>query len=90
MNWFAGYRAVFLASERDALTAAGLQDLSGASGRFVGHQVETRVGYFIAPGNLSMEIGAAYLMKGRFLKDAPNSLDRKDTVYVYSHLTWVF
>jgi hypothetical protein len=90
LNGFVGYRAVYLASGRDALTAAGLQDPSGESGHFAGHQLETRVRYEIAPDNVELEVGAAWLLKGRFLKTAPDAPDPSDTVYFYAQVAVAF
>ncbi|MDN5849734.1 MAG: alginate export family protein, partial [Nitrococcus sp.] len=84
LDAFVGYRAVWLASDRDALPSAGVRDPSGGSGAFVGHQVEARVRATILPENLDLELGGAYLIDGRFLKDAPNAAGNGNTAYFYS------
>ncbi|MDN5870588.1 MAG: alginate export family protein [Nitrococcus sp.] len=84
LDAFVGYRAVWLASDRDALPSAGVQDPTGRSGSFVGHQVEARVRADILPGNLRLELGGAYLFDGEFLKDAPNAPHNGNTAYLYS------
>lgn len=86
---FVGYRAFWLAEKRDGLTAAGLRDISGNSGRFVGQQLEARWQLNVA-AQWQVELGGAYLMKGEFLKDAPNAPDTGDTIYVYSQIVYRF
>jgi len=86
---FIGYRAFWLAEKRDGLTATGLRDLSGISGDFAGQQLETRW-RFALRDDWQMELGAAYLMKGEFLHDAPNAPDTGDTAYVYSAVNYQF
>ena len=78
-----GYRAVWLASDRDQYTTARLQDPTGQSGSFVGHQIEAQVQYSVRPGNLVLELGGACLLHGRFLENAPNAPDEGDTTYIY-------
>lgn len=90
LDGFISYRAVFLASERDALTTAGVQDASGASGSFAGNQIEARIRYDLVPGNIKLEGGAAYLIDGKFLKNAPNAARDGDTAYFYSQVTFSF
>jgi hypothetical protein len=85
-----GYRAVWLASDRDQYTTARLQDRSGNSGDFVGHQLEAQVQYSVLPGNLVLEFGAAYLAHGRFLEDAPNAPNEGDTTYLYASAMAIF
>ena len=79
-----GYRAAWLASDRDQYTAGRLQDPSGASGSFVGHQIEAQLQYNVRPGNLMLEIGGARLFHGEFLEDAPNAPAEGDTTYIYA------
>lgn len=80
-----GYRAFWLASARDAWTTAGLQDPTGASGRFIGHQLELRARYDLVPKNLRLEVGAAYLARGEFAESAPGGSDQAST-YLYSQI----
>lgn len=87
---FIGYRAVWLASDRDMLTKAGVRDPSGATGSFAGHQIEARVRTDILPGNLRLELGGAYLFEGEFLKKAPNAARDGDTAYFYTQATLSF
>lgn len=90
LDGFIGYRAVWLASDQDALPNAGVQDPSGASGSFVGHQIEARVRADLIPENLCLELGGAYLVDGDFLQNAPNATRGGDTAYFYSQATLSF
>lgn len=85
-----GHRAAFLAAGRDALTTAGVRDASGASGNRIGHQFEGSARWDILPGNLQLELGAAYLAKGRFLREAPNASPDGDSFYGYSSMMLTF
>jgi len=87
---FIGYRAVWLASNRDALTSGSVRDATGASGGFVGHQVEARLQYDILPGNVRLEAGGAYLAHGHFLKTAPNGPREGDGTYLYAQAAITF
>ncbi|MDY6946536.1 MAG: alginate export family protein, partial [Pseudomonadota bacterium] len=90
MSGMFGYRAVWLASDRDQYTTARLQDPSGASGSFVGHQVEVQVQYNVRPGNLLLELGGAHLFHGRFLAEAPNAPTEGDSTYIYAQAMATF
>ncbi|MCO6440858.1 MAG: alginate export family protein [Nitrococcus mobilis] len=96
VDGFVRYRAVWLASNRDALPSAdlrappGLRDPSGMSGSFAGHQIEARVRADLIPGNFRLEVGGAYLVKGEFLKTAPNAPRDGDTAYFYTQGTLSF
>jgi hypothetical protein len=87
---FAGYRAVWLASSKDQFTTARLQDPTGRSGSFVGHQIEAQLQYNVLPGNLALEIGGAYLIHGKFLENAPNAPHEGNTTYYYASVTATF
>jgi hypothetical protein len=87
---FVGYRAVWLASSRDQLQAAKLQDPTGNSGSYVGSQIEAMLQYNALPGNLTLETGGAYLFHGTFLKEAPHAPQEGDTKYFYLSATAVF
>lgn len=90
LSGMVGYRAVWLASDRDQYTSARLQDASGNSGSFVGHQIEAQAQYNVRPGNLVLELGAAHLIHGRFLEDAPNAPGEGDTTYIYASALTTF
>lgn len=84
---FVGYRFAWLASERDAWTTAGLQDPTGASGKFIGQQVEASVRWHPLPENVSLELGAAHFVRGEFAKQAPGSR-AEPASYVYTQATF--
>lgn len=77
------YRAAWLASDRDFMPTALLRDRDGNSGSFIGHQLDARWRWMPASISLSVEIGAAYLWKGEFLKNAPGAPPPSNTVYGY-------
>lgn len=89
-DWFATYRAMWLASRTDAFSTTGVRDSSGRSGNFAGHQVEARVRYWILPARLRFEFDGLLLAKGRFLQDAPNAPPAKWTRYTSFNLTASF
>ena len=90
LTTFAAYRAIFLAAARDAWTPAGVRDPSGAAGRFVGHQIELNASYELLPGNLRWEGGLAWLLDGRFQREAPNATGEEGSFYAYGQLTASF
>lgn len=81
VDWFAGYRPMWLASGRDAFASTGVRDATGRSGRFAGHQVDSRVRYRLSP-RLTLEADVVLLAKGRFLRTAPNAPSGATTRYV--------
>lgn len=84
---FIAYRAVWLDSTKDSQSRSGIRDARGESGRFVGNQIETRWRMSINT-QWQLELGGAYLMKGKFFEDAPNAPNAGDTTYVYSQLVY--
>lgn len=86
----ASYRAAWLETGSDSFASTGVRDPAGVSGRFAGHQIEARVRYWLLPKVLRLETGAAVLLRGRFLQEAPNAAGNGDTVYGYSDLTFSF
>jgi hypothetical protein len=87
---FVAYRALWLENATDSFAATGVRDRTGNSGRFAGHQVEARARYWLVPRLARLEGGVAYLVKGSFLKDAPNAPFDGDTRYGYLDLTFSF
>ena len=83
VSGFAGYRANWLASDRDSWTTANVVDASGLSGSFLGHQVEVRVRWDPAPGNLRLETGMVHLFQGEFGRNAPDAVAEGDSTYYY-------
>jgi hypothetical protein len=82
----AGFRLVWLPARKDAWVTGDLRDPTGASGRFVGQQLEARVRWHVLQGNLSLELGAAGLLRGRFAEQAPGGRDAPSR-YIYSQVT---
>jgi len=77
------YRAAWLASDRDFMPTALLRDRDGNSGSFIGHQLDARWRWVPPSRVVSVEIGAAYLWKGEFLKNAPGAPPPANTVFAY-------
>ncbi|MBM7404710.1 MULTISPECIES: alginate export family protein [Sphingomonas] len=81
LDGFLAYRAMWLDSRTDSFSTTAVRDASGGSGRFAGHQVEGRVRWWLLPHRAQLELNAAWLKKGRFLKEAPNAPSTGDTLY---------
>jgi hypothetical protein len=77
------YRAAWLASDRDFMPTAGLRDRDGNSGSFIGHQLDARWRWVSASSSVTFELGAAYLWKGEFLKNAPLAPPPSNTFFGY-------
>ena len=77
------YRPAWLASDRDFMPTAALRDRDGNSGSFIGHQLDARWRWAPPSGNLSVDITAAYLWKGEFLKNAPFAPPAENILYGY-------
>lgn len=84
------YRAMWLASRRDAFSTTGVIDATGASGRFAGHQIDTRLRYWVVPALLRAEVNYDFVAKGRFLTDAPNAPRTGDAHYLTAGFTATF
>lgn len=84
------YRAAWLDSGIDSFSSTGVRDAAGASGKFAGQQIEGRVRYWIAPKLLRLDTGAALLINGRFLKEAPNANGFGNPIYGYADITASF
>jgi Alginate export len=82
-------RGVWLASERDAWTPAGLRDRTGQSGDNIGTQYECRARWDIVPKNFNLEVGAAYLAEGSF-QDRASGNQGRDVSYAYVQTTITF
>lgn len=90
LDWFASYRALWLASAEDSFSTTAVRDTTGRSGDFAGHQVEGRIRYWLVPSRLRFELDALVLAKGRFLRDAPNAPSKRTTRYASFNLTASF
>lgn len=87
---FIFYRALYLDEARDSFASTGVRDAAGGSGDFAGHQIEARARYWIVPRALRLDFGAATLIDGEFLENAPNATGEGDTIYGYADITWTF
>lgn len=87
---FFSHRGYWLASDKDAWLVAGVRDPSGDSGSFIGQQFEWRLRWQLLPQNIRLELGGAYLFKGKFANNAPNATDEGDPNYFYSQLSLNF
>ncbi|MGZ5052371.1 MAG: alginate export family protein [Methylobacter sp.] len=76
------HRLVWLASSRDSWTTAGLQDVTGRSGNFVGHQLDLSTRWDFN-SSLNFDTGWTHLFKGNFAKNAPSAPNQQDIDYFY-------
>ncbi len=86
----AAVRGLWLADKTDSFGVTGVRDRNGRAGDFAGVQAELRARRWLKPSKIKLEAGAAYLGRGRFLRDAPNAAHNGDTVYGYTDLTISF
>ncbi len=84
------WRPTWLQDRRDRFGNAGPADASGASGRFVGHMIEVRIGHWLIDKKLRFEAGSALLTSGSVLDAAPNASGFGDTRYAYGQMTVSF
>lgn len=85
LRLMAAYRLYWLASARDAWTAAKVRDASGRSGDFVGRQLEARMRVSLLPGRLTLDVGGAHLSPGMFARTAGGM--SAAPMYFYSQIT---
>lgn len=90
LDLMASVRGAWLASAIDSFSATGVTDRTGRAGRFGGTQFELRGRRWLVPRELRLEVGAAWLAKGRFLHDAPNAPRTGDTRFAHADLTFSF
>lgn len=83
-------RGIRLDEARDSFANSSVRDASGASGRDVGAQIEGRYRRWLVRDSLRLSVGAAALLDGDFLKNAPNATGQGDTLYGFTDLTWTF
>ena len=76
------HRFLWLAERKDAWTTANLQDRTGRSGDFVGHQLELTTRWDFN-SSLNFETGWTHLFKGQFAKTAPQAPNPQDVDYFY-------
>lgn len=90
LSAFVAYRAYWLASDKDAWVSGGVRDVTGGTDRFIGHHLEYRVRWDWIPDSVRLEAGAAWLLRGRFLHNAPNANNSGEPAVVYVSTTLVF
>jgi hypothetical protein len=89
-DMMATVRPLWLANATDSFASTGIRDRTGASGSHAGTQVDLRARRWLVQDRVRLEAGAAYLGKGRFLKEAPNAPATGDTHYGYIDLSASF
>lgn len=90
VDLFANWHPMWLASRTDAFSTTGVRDASGRSGRFAGHVLDWRLRWWVWPKRLRAEFNGSLILKGRFLRDAPNAPQTGDTRYASLALTAMF
>ena len=89
VSFMVAVRGVWLAEERDAWTASGLRDATGASGSHVGEQIEARIRWDVLPKSFEIELGCATLLEGSF-QDRASGGQGEDATYGYLQTTFRF
>lgn len=89
MHVWLAWRGVWLASDTDAWTTAGVADPTGNSGRHVGQQLTARWRWWFHERHLLLDVGAAHLFDGGFQRRAPGG-QGQDSSYLYTAFTWKF
>ncbi len=90
LDLMAAVRGLWLADRTDAFAFTSVRDKTGASGRHAGTEMEVRVRRSLIPDRLRAELGAAYLVKDRFLRTAPNAPRNGDARYAYADIVFKF
>ncbi|MEP9359826.1 alginate export family protein [Sphingomonas sp. KR3-1] len=90
LDLMASVRGAWLASAIDSFASTSVIDKTGRSGPFGGAQLELRARRWLVPQKLRLELGAAYLAKGPFLRDAPNAPHTADTKFGHADLSFAF
>jgi hypothetical protein len=79
------HRAFWLAEAKDVWFGSGLQDPTGASGSYLGQNLETRLRW--KPCQYAMvEVGYAHFFKGSYLDRVPGSPRTPDSDYFYAEI----
>lgn len=90
IDLMATYHAFWLADRTDSFSTTGVRDPSGRSGAFAGHQIDTRVRWWVSAAKLRLEADVIVLTKGAFMRDAPNAPAGGTTLYSSFNLTAMF
>ncbi|QQD19984.1 alginate export family protein [Spongiibacter nanhainus] len=89
VNGFIAYREIFLADDSDRLRGAKLQDSTGSSGRHAGSQLEARL-RASPTDSIKLQFGAAYLIRQRFMEDAPGAQGYDNSFAGYGQIEFFF
>lgn len=68
VNLMADYRHFWLAESRDSWGRTGIRDVTGDSGKYLGHHLELRVRWSAIPGNVRVDSGVV-LLQAKNLSD---------------------
>ncbi|GKS59366.1 alginate export family protein [Nitrospira sp.] len=82
------YRAWYLAQAKDAWVGSGLQDPTGASGNFLGQDLELRVSWqwITDPRLIEIEVGYDYFFKGSYVQrqaEIPGNPSAQNSEFFY-------
>jgi len=83
-NVMIAHRGYWLAASRDGQGRSGLLDATGASGRYAGQQTEMRLRWELVPKNVRIELGAAHVFHGRFMRNAPGNNGLGNPTFAYA------
>lgn len=83
-------RQIRLDSATDSFANSGVRDVSGASGKNVGTQIEVRYRRWLIQDVLRLSVGGANIIRGDFLKSAPNATGEGDVLFGFTEVTWTF
>lgn len=67
-DFFATYKALWLASGTDSFSTTGLRDPEGNSGSFAGHQLDLRARHWLVPDRLRLDLNAVTVLHGEYLR----------------------
>lgn len=87
LDGFLAWHPMWLANRFDAFSTTGVRDATGAAGNFAGHGFDGRLRWWAVPKFLRAEVNGGYIVKGGFLKNAPNAPKTGDTRYGAISLT---
>jgi len=83
---FVALRGFWLASDDDVWANAGIGNAPGRSDNFIGTQLEARLRWDVAPGNIRLESGLAHVFAGGLLDNA----GKDDPTFIYGAAIFTF
>ena len=84
------YHAAYLASDTDSWVIGRHRDITGSSGDFLGHVLDSRVRYWLIPDQLRLELGASAMIFGDFAENVPGGPQGSRTLFGYTQFTLSF